>query len=92
VPAKPETKTCALCMKVFLDGYEGSLKWSTEALQLPSLQESEKGHSLLDVAEWDLDFCSIKCLKIWVTLQLEKEKLQVLKQISAKLDNLLTKT
>ncbi len=79
-------------MKVFLEGQEGSLKWSTEAMALPAGEESEKAISMSDIAKWDLDFCSIKCLKIWVTLQIEKEKLQVLKQISAKLDNLLKKT
>ncbi len=88
---KPEVKNCALCMKVFLEGQEGSLKWSTEALALPGRTESEKVTIPKDIAEWDLDFCSIKCLKIWVTINMEKEKLQVLKEISAKLDKLVKK-
>ncbi len=75
-------------MKTFLEGQEGSLKWSTEAITLPVRPDPEKFPSLKDIAEWDLDFCSIKCLKIWVTIQMEKEKLQVLKDISKKLDNL----
>jgi len=88
---KPEVKTCALCMKVFLEGQEGTLKWSTEAMSLPLTLEQEKPQPPKDVAEWDLDFCSIKCLKIWVTIQLEKEKLQILKEISGKLDRLISK-
>ncbi len=88
---KPEIHNCALCMKVFLEGQEGSLKWSTEAMALPSLLEHDKPQSPKDIAEWDLDFCSIKCLKIWVTIQMEKEKLLVLKEISAKLDKLAKK-
>ncbi len=92
VTMKPEVKNCALCMKVFLEGQEGSLKWSTEALELPAKLDGEKIAMPKDIAEWDLDFCSIKCLKIWVTIQMEKEKLLVLKQISAKLDNLVKKT
>ncbi len=78
-------------MKVFLEGQEGSLKWSTEALQLPAKLEGEKIAMPKDIAEWDLDFCSIKCLKIWVTIQMEKEKLLMLKEISAKLDTLANK-
>ncbi len=88
---KPEVKNCALCMKVFLEGQEGSLKWSTEAMALPARPEPEKLQLPKDIAEWDLDFCSIKCLKIWVTIQMEKEKLLVLKDISAKLDKLAKK-
>ncbi len=78
-------------MKTFLEGQEGSLKWSTEALQLPARLEHEKAGMPMDIAEWDLDFCSIKCLKIWVTIQMEKEKLLVLKEISAKLDKAIKK-
>ncbi len=88
---KPDVKNCALCMKTFLEGQEGSLKWSTEAIALPPVMEHDKPQSPKDIAEWDLDFCSIKCLKIWVNIEQEKEKLQILKDISAKLDKLVNK-
>jgi DNA polymerase sigma len=78
-------------MKQFLEGQEGSLKWTTEPAIYPFREESQVGLELKDMAHWDLDFCSVECLKTWLSIQIEREKLSVMKQILEKLDNLVPK-
>ena len=86
-----EIRICSLCMTEFIEGAAGSLKWTTEQTIYPFREESEVGLEIKDVSHWDLDFCSVKCLKTWLTIQIEREKLNVLKDISEKLERIISK-